>query len=106
MDPAIVDPIIVVDIIPGETPEIVWRAYQESLFDQYLTLLHDIQPNDLVAQGHSSRIIDISEIDLLEVLGGRGYFKRLQFQDAGKLSTLVFKGFDKSIQAIVHRWGT
>lgn len=77
MDPAIVDPIIVVDIIPGETQEIVWRAYQESLFDQYLTLLRDIQPRDLVAQGHFSRIINISEIDLLEVLGGRGYSKRL-----------------------------
>ncbi|EHK41168.1 hypothetical protein TRIATDRAFT_78127 [Trichoderma atroviride IMI 206040] len=84
MDPAIVDPGVVVDIIPGETQEIVWRAYQEQLFKQYLALLRDIEPSDLVAQGHSPRILDISEIVLLEALGGRGCSKRVQFEDAGK----------------------
>ncbi|KAL7901861.1 kinase-like domain-containing protein [Trichoderma sp. SZMC 28014] len=101
-DPAIVDPGIVVDIIPGETQEIVWRAYQEPLFDQYLTLLRDIQPSDLVAQGHSPRILDISEIVLLEALGGRGCSKRVQFQDTGKLSTLVFKGIDFQTYLQLH----
>ncbi|KAL7921610.1 kinase-like domain-containing protein [Trichoderma austrokoningii] len=95
MDPAIVDPGVVVDIIPGEAQEIVWRAYQEPLFDQYLALLRDIQPSDLVAQGHSPHILDVSEIVLLEAMGGRGCSKLVQFQDAdGKVSTFVFKGID------------
>ncbi|KAM0446784.1 hypothetical protein ACHAPV_003748 [Trichoderma viride] len=104
LDPAVVDPGIVVDIIPGEfeTQEIVWRAYQEPLFDQYLTLLRDIQPSDLAAPGHSPRILDISEITLLEALGGRGCSKRVQLQDAGKLSTFVFKGIDFQTYLQLH----
>ncbi|UKZ63364.1 uncharacterized protein TrAtP1_004595 [Trichoderma atroviride] len=102
MDPAIVDPGVVVDIIPGETQEIVWRAYQEPLFKQYLALLRDIEPSDLVAQGHSPRILDISEIVLLEALGGRGCSKRVQFEDAGKVSTFVFKGIDFQTYLQLH----
>lgn len=104
LDPAVVDPGVVVDIIPGEseTQEIVWRAYQEPLFDQYLALLRDIQPSDLAAPGHSPRILDISEITLLEALGGRGCSKRVQLQDAGKLSTFVFKGIDFQTYLQLH----
>ncbi|KAL7937968.1 kinase-like domain-containing protein [Trichoderma chlorosporum] len=102
VDPAILDPGIVVDIVPGETQEIVWRAYREPLFDQYLALLGEIQPSDLVAQGDPPRVLDISEVALLEVLGGRGCCKRAQFQDAGNLSTLVFKGMDFQTYLQLH----
>ncbi|QYS96994.1 Protein kinase domain-containing protein [Trichoderma simmonsii] len=101
-DPAIANPGIVVDILPGETQEIIWRAYQEPLFDQYLALLRDIQPSNLVAEGHFSRILDISEIVLLEALGGRGCSKRVQVQDSGKLSTLVFQGVDFQTYLYLH----
>ncbi|KAL6837439.1 kinase-like domain-containing protein [Trichoderma camerunense] len=96
------NPSIVVDILPGETQKIVWRTYQEPLFDQYLALLRDIQPSDLVSQGYSLRILDISEIVLLEALGGRGCSKRVQVQDSGKQSTLVFKGVDFQTYLQLH----
>ncbi|KAL5095238.1 hypothetical protein Trisim1_000017 [Trichoderma cf. simile WF8] len=101
-DPAIANPGIVVDILPGEAKEIVGRAYQEPLFDQYLALLRDIQPSDLVAEDHSPRILDISEVILLEALGGRGCSKRVQFEDAGKLSHFVFKGIDFQTYLQLH----
>ncbi|KAL7797922.1 kinase-like domain-containing protein [Trichoderma afarasin] len=101
-DPMIPNPSIVVDILPGETQKIVWRAYQEPLFDQYLALLRDIQPSDLVSQGYSLRILDISEVALLEALGGRGCSKRVQVQDSGKQSTLVFNGVDFQTYLQLH----
>ncbi|KAL6829611.1 kinase-like domain-containing protein [Trichoderma sp. SZMC 28015] len=101
-NPAIANPAIVIDILPGETQEIVARAYREPLFDQYLALLHYIQPSDLVSQDHSLRILDISEVALLEALGGRGCSKRVQVQDSGKLSTLVFKGVDFQTYLYLH----
>ncbi|KAK4084390.1 uncharacterized protein Triagg1_870 [Trichoderma aggressivum f. europaeum] len=102
MDLAITDPGVVVDILPGEIQEIVWRVYQEPLFDQYLALLRDIQSSDLVSEGHSPRTLDISEVTLLEVLGGRGCSKRVQVQDSGKPSTLVFKGVDFQTYLQLH----
>ncbi|KAL6701710.1 hypothetical protein J3F84DRAFT_355556 [Trichoderma pleuroticola] len=100
-DPAVGDPGTVVDIFPGETQEIAWRAYQEPLFDQYLALLRDTQPSDLVAEGYSPRILDISEAALLQPMdGGRGCSKLVQVRDSGKLSTLVFKGVD--FQSYLH----
>lgn len=101
-DPTIPNPGIVVDILPGETQEIIWRTYREPLFDQYLALLLDIHPSDLVAEGHSPRILDISEVVLLEALGGRGCSKRVQVQDSGKQSTLVFKGVDFQTYLYLH----
>ncbi|KAK4059805.1 hypothetical protein Trihar35433_10621 [Trichoderma harzianum] len=101
-DPAIANPGIVIDILPGETQEIIWRTYQEPLFNQYLALLRDIQPSDLVSQGHSPRILDITEVALLEVLGGRGCSKRVQVQDARKPSPLVFKGIDFQTYLQLH----
>lgn len=84
-DPTVLDPGIVIDLISKDAGEITWLAYREPLFDQCLDLLRTIQSGDLIPQDHSPPIIDISEVVLLEVMGGRGCCNRVQVQaDSGE----------------------
>jgi serine/threonine protein kinase len=92
---AIFEPGAVIDLTSNETGEIIWSAYREPLFTQYLDLLRHIKPSDLMAQDHAPRIVDISEVDLLENMGGRGCCKRVRVQaGSGEPSMFVFKGID------------
>ena len=77
-EPAILDLGAVIDLTSNENIEIIWLAYREPLFTRYLDLLRNIQPSDLVAQDHSPRVVDISEVVLLEAMGGRGCCKRVR----------------------------
>lgn len=102
-EPAILEPGAVIDLTSNETGEIIWLAYREPLFTQYLDLLRNIQPSDLVAQDHSPRIVDISEVVLLEAMGGRGCCKRVRVQaGSGEPSIFVFKGIDFQTYLQLH----
>ncbi|KAF7867352.1 hypothetical protein EAF04_005435 [Stromatinia cepivora] len=102
-EPAILEPGTVIDLTSNETGEIIWLAYREPLFNQYLDLLRNIKPSDLVAQYHSPRIIDISEVVLLEAMGGRGCCKRVRVQaGSGEPSIYVFKGIDFQTYLQLH----
>ncbi|KAK1250107.1 hypothetical protein MKX08_010110, partial [Trichoderma sp. CBMAI-0020] len=60
LDPAVVDPGTAVDIIPGETEaqEIVWRAYQEPLFDQVTHTYHmDIKPGNFILDNQENLVL-------------------------------------------------
>jgi hypothetical protein len=74
---AIFEPGAVIDLTSNETGEVTWLAYREPLFTQYFDLFLHIQASDLVAQDHSPRIVDISEVVMLEPMGCRGCRKRV-----------------------------
>jgi len=94
-DPIVFEPGVVIDLTSNEAGEIIWLAYREPLFTQYLNLLRNIQPSDLVAKDHSPSIVDISEVVLLEAMGGRGCCKRVKVRaGSGEPSIFVFKGMD------------
>ncbi|KAH9204981.1 hypothetical protein DL95DRAFT_439266 [Leptodontidium sp. 2 PMI_412] len=102
-EPAILEPGAVIDLTSDETGEIIWLAYREPLFTQYLDLLRNIQPSDLVARDHSPRIVHISEVVLLEAMGGRGCCKRVRVQAGPREpSIFVFKGIDFQTYLQLH----
>ncbi|KAI1635623.1 kinase-like domain-containing protein [Biscogniauxia mediterranea] len=102
-EPAVFEPGTVIDLNSGKAEDITWRAYREALFDQYFDLLRNIKPSDLIARDCYPRTIDISEVVMLEALGGRGCCKRVQVQTgSGELSTFVFKGIDFQTYLQLH----
>lgn len=102
VQPAVLEPGVLVDLTSDEYGYITWRAYREPLFHQYLELLRNICPGDLVAQDEPP-VVDISEVFLLEALGGRGCCKRVQVQTgSGEPSTFVFKGVDFQTYLQLH----
>lgn len=94
-NPAALEPGAVVDLASDDTGRITWRVYQDPLFQQYLDLMKSIQPSDLSPQGQPLPILDISEVVMLQAMGGRGCCKQVWLQ-AGKRDghLFIFKGID------------
>jgi len=102
-DPAIFESGTVIDLTSNDTGEVIWLAYWEPLFIRYLDLLRNIQPSDLVGRDHSPRIVDISEVIMLEAMGGRGCCKRVETQaGSGEPSIFLFKGIDFQTYLQLH----
>ncbi|KAM0426464.1 hypothetical protein ACHAPT_008155 [Fusarium lateritium] len=102
-NPKVFEPGTVVDPTANDTGDITWRAYREPLFDQYLDLLRNIQRSDLVPDSSSAPTIDISKIDLLEAMGGRGCSKRAHVHTAtGQPTNFVFNSIDFQTYLILH----
>lgn len=102
-EPAANEPGAVIDLASNESGEPIGLAYREPLFTQYLDLLRNIQPDDLVARNNSIRTVDISDVTVLEAMGGRCCCKRSRIQAAsGEPSVFVFKGIDFQTYLQLH----
>ncbi|KAH7183687.1 uncharacterized protein B0J16DRAFT_322421 [Fusarium flagelliforme] len=102
-DPAVLEPGSVVDLTSNIYGEFTSRVYWEPLFQQYLDLMKIIQPSDLSPPGQHLPTLELSEIYIIEALGGRGCSKRVRLQT--KLQdcpSYVFKGMDFQSYLQVH----
>ncbi len=103
VETTIFEPDTVIDVNSDETGGIKWLAYREPLYARYLELLRHIHPSDLVPKDFTPHVVDISEIIVLEPMGGRGCCKRVRIQAGpGEPSTYVFKGIDFQTYLQLH----
>jgi hypothetical protein len=96
-------PGVIVDINTNDAGDVTWKSAQDPLFEQYLDLLHDVQPSDLAPEGQIPSVVDISEVVILDKISGRIGAKsaRLRTGEADS-SPFVFKGIDFQTYLQVH----
>lgn len=107
-DPTVLDPDTVINIDFDQDGKIVWTIYRDPLFDAYLELLlRHVQTTDLMHPSNSPPpVVDISQLELLSRLGGRGCSRRVRLSspidDTPDQSVFVFKGIDFQTYLQIH----